>query len=201
MPLLRLYRATGVSKREAKLIYAWSQMQVADEIKKRNKMITLTFVDFIEAIARLSELVCPPTASRLEEFFHATNPATSATPTWEYFATVTEVESVRTRRVSSEFTSVKTRALREKIEGVLEMMTTQLVWNYKVDVPFVFDPEKPITGTGGVSSRGSSNPLMDALEACTGEKEVYEVHRRFHLAGLEKSVTMKINALGRAIKV
>jgi hypothetical protein len=43
---------TGVSKREAKLIYAWSQMQVSDEIKKRTKMISLTFVDFLEAIAR-----------------------------------------------------------------------------------------------------------------------------------------------------
>jgi hypothetical protein len=32
-----------------------------------------------------------------------------------------------TRRESSEFTAEKTRPLREKIDGVLEMMTTQLV--------------------------------------------------------------------------
>ena len=57
---------TGVSKREAKLIYAWSQMQVADEIKKRTKMISMTFVDFLEAVARLSELISPPTTERLE---------------------------------------------------------------------------------------------------------------------------------------
>ena len=47
---------TGVSKRECKLVYAWSQMQVSDEIKKRNKLISLTFVDFLDAIGRAVQL-------------------------------------------------------------------------------------------------------------------------------------------------
>ena len=40
--------------------------KVADEIKKRTKMISMTFVDFLEAVARLSELVSPPSPERLE---------------------------------------------------------------------------------------------------------------------------------------
>lgn len=202
---------TGVSKREAKLVYAWSQMQVSDEIKKRNKMISLTFVDFLEAIARLAELISPPTKERLEEYFHATNPANTITPVWEYFIEVPEDEAEATRRASSEFTNEKTRPLLTKIEGVLEMMTTQLVMNYGANKPFE-DPREltPASSARAKPAKSSSMRWRDdpgfkmALKKCREDDDdnaLYELHRRFHLREEERAVTNKINALAKTMKV
>jgi len=138
---------TGVSKREAKLIYAWSQMQVSDEIKKRQKLISLSFVDFLEALGRMAELISPPTEERLEEYFHATNPAGTLTPIWEYFQECPEEDAEETRRASTEFTAPKTRPLRVKIEGLLEMMVTQLKNNYGVKQ--AFDDPREMGGVFG----------------------------------------------------
>ena len=39
---------TGIEKGEAKLLFAWSQMTVIDELKKRQRAVSLLFFDFIE---------------------------------------------------------------------------------------------------------------------------------------------------------
>lgn len=207
---------TGVSKRELKLIYAWSQMQISDEIKKRNKMISLTFVDFLEAVARLAELISPPTEARLKEYFHATNPANTVTPVWEYFVEVPDNEAESTRRASSEFSNEKTRPLLTKLEGVLEMMITQLVRNYGVDMPFE-DPRNASPVPTGASSLPRARPskstsmrweddlkFQKAVEKCREDGDgdaLYELHRRFHLRQEERAVTGKIYALAKTMMV
>ena len=40
--------ATGVERREAKLIYCWSQALVTDELRRRQRAVSLTFWDFVE---------------------------------------------------------------------------------------------------------------------------------------------------------
>ena len=55
------------TRREAGLIFAWSQMFVADEVKRREKLLNLTFEGFLEAIARVSLFKAIPTASQLVE--------------------------------------------------------------------------------------------------------------------------------------
>ena len=204
---------TGVSKREAKLIYAWSQMQVSDEIKKRNKLISMTFVDFIEAIGRISEIISPPTKERLDEYFHATNPANTITPVWEYFAEVPEEEAEETRRESAEFTKPSTRPLRVKIEGVLEMIIAQLVRNYGVEMEWV-DPREgspgggsPVPGSPAGSRRSSLNwasadpMLKSALHDANTDEERYQVYRKFHLREEERMLVKKMNALAKTMKV
>ena len=61
---LQLGPKTGISKREAKLIFGWSQMVSSDEIKKRTKMISITFEDFLDALGRTADLLSPPTVRR-----------------------------------------------------------------------------------------------------------------------------------------
>ena len=46
----------GIEKREAKLIFAWSQMIIIDELKKRHRAVSLMLFDFIEVLFRTSNL-------------------------------------------------------------------------------------------------------------------------------------------------
>ena len=43
-----------------KLIFVWSQMLVIDELKLRKRAVGLMFFDFVEALARLSDFISPP---------------------------------------------------------------------------------------------------------------------------------------------
>ena len=48
-----------------KLIFAWSQMLVTDELKRRKRAVGLMFFDFIEALARLADFISPPSMEHL----------------------------------------------------------------------------------------------------------------------------------------
>ena len=56
-----------LGRREAALCFCWSQMFVADEVKRREKLLNLTFEGFLEALARLTCFKALPTASQLVE--------------------------------------------------------------------------------------------------------------------------------------
>merc|ERR1712087_553700 len=49
-------------RREAAFCFVWSQMFVTDEIKRREKMMNLTFEGFIEALARITCFKALPTS-------------------------------------------------------------------------------------------------------------------------------------------
>jgi len=55
----------GVTKDMATLIFCWSQSFVTDEMKRRDKMLCLSYVDFIEALARLASFKMLPTSEQL----------------------------------------------------------------------------------------------------------------------------------------
>jgi hypothetical protein len=39
---------SGLGRKEAKLIFVWSQAMVSDELKKRKRAVGLMFFDFVE---------------------------------------------------------------------------------------------------------------------------------------------------------
>ena len=47
--------------REARLCFFWSRMVVADEVKSRHKFMTLSWVEFLEALARVADMTNVPT--------------------------------------------------------------------------------------------------------------------------------------------
>ena len=49
------------TQREAKLAFAWSQMAVADEVRRRIPFTCITFEDFMEALARVCDMKALPT--------------------------------------------------------------------------------------------------------------------------------------------
>ena len=49
------------TQREGKLAFAWSQMAVADEVRRRLQFKCITFEDFLEALARVCDMKALPT--------------------------------------------------------------------------------------------------------------------------------------------
>ena len=57
---------------QAQLCFLWSKMMVIDEIKDFARHESLSFVDFLEALARVAELKSLPSFSDLEDAGYAT---------------------------------------------------------------------------------------------------------------------------------
>ena len=57
--------ADDFEEKEAKFAFAWSQMTVVDEIKRRIPYTCITFEDFLEAIARVCDMKALPTTAEL----------------------------------------------------------------------------------------------------------------------------------------
>ena len=62
-----LHEAGYFTRREAALCFIWSQPFVTDEVKRRMQMTNLSFVDFLEAVARLCTFKPMPTDELLKE--------------------------------------------------------------------------------------------------------------------------------------
>lgn len=65
-----LIATAGVSRRQLQLIFAWSQATVADELRRRARATSLMFFDFVEALARVAELLELPDTRQWNEYFH-----------------------------------------------------------------------------------------------------------------------------------
>ncbi len=64
---------------QAQLCFLWSRMLVVDEIKDFGRHEAISFVDFLEALARVAELKSLPSYSDLEDAGYA---ALLKTPLW-----------------------------------------------------------------------------------------------------------------------
>ncbi|PNH03764.1 hypothetical protein TSOC_010138 [Tetrabaena socialis] len=82
--------ATGVERREAKLIFAWSQALVTDELRRRQRAVSLVLFDFIEAVARLADLISPPSHEDILAYYAAvgTEPPEQERLVYEYYKAV-----------------------------------------------------------------------------------------------------------------
>lgn len=68
-------------------------MTVVDEVGRRNRCTTITFIDFLEAICRLADTISPPPLNdmrrALREALHLSNDAAAAAvlqSSWPYHA-------------------------------------------------------------------------------------------------------------------
>ncbi|KAJ9510395.1 hypothetical protein QJQ45_015857, partial [Haematococcus lacustris] len=63
----RMPVSRSVGAVEAKLVFCWSQLQVPDEVRQRQRALTLGLWDFIEAVCRLADLLSPPSPEELDQ--------------------------------------------------------------------------------------------------------------------------------------
>eukprot|EP00854_Cymbomonas_tetramitiformis_P026993 gene26993-33202_t len=115
----------GASLHDVEIAYVLSKMIAFDEIKSRYKWITLSFVDFIEAVARIAEIISFPAPEDLIAAGYD-----EEQPTYDYFKQGGNEPLVERRESSGEMNCVKTRPLAAKIKQVLEVMTQMLVKKY-----------------------------------------------------------------------
>jgi hypothetical protein len=59
------------TKREGRLVFIWSKMRVSDEMTSRLQMVTMTFTDFLEGLARVADMKALPTDTMLAEYYEA----------------------------------------------------------------------------------------------------------------------------------
>ena len=52
--------------REARLTYVWSRMQIADEVASHDTWGYITYVDWLESLARMAQLKCVPSPEDLK---------------------------------------------------------------------------------------------------------------------------------------
>ena len=125
---------TGISRNELKLIFGWSTMQPADELK-RERLCGLAWIDFIESVCRVAELLSTPGEDTLKEFFHETNEQETPYAIAEYYDKVPEQLAETLRRGSADLMKPGTRPLSVKLEGLLEVMSYRLMRNWGDDTP------------------------------------------------------------------
>lgn len=63
----------GLTLRECSLCFVWSRTTVVDEVGSFKKVEALTFVDFLEALARLADYVETPSREQLQKFGWGSN--------------------------------------------------------------------------------------------------------------------------------
>lgn len=118
-----------MSDRKARLIFKSSQMIVIDELKNRKRVCGASFTDFLEAIARLSELIAPPPEIECREWLEDYGGGVESDYiTWEFFTkNMATSGAVIERRPSAEPLAPKTRPLHEKLEQILQYMEISLM--------------------------------------------------------------------------
>lgn len=104
--------------REGKMVFCWSKMNVADELRDEVRNQSLTFTDFLEALCRVADASSMPTGEDME--------AAGASNAYEYFRHLEQEGRLIPRRASSDFTVPPSRPLAEKLERLLEIIFAEL---------------------------------------------------------------------------
>ena len=82
----------------------------------------LTFTDFLEALGRTAEMMCPPTLEELS----VTGFTSSGTPYFAYYSAMAADNWALQDRPSAGVAAPKTRPLHEKLKVVLEVLGNAL---------------------------------------------------------------------------
>jgi len=110
--------------KEAKLAFVWSRMISVDDCsstKKYERSRALTFLEFLEALGRLADFICPPPAEAV-----AQSGCLSRCPTFEYYKRGLELGVYLPDRPSAAIFAPKSRPLETKIEQVIEVVLENL---------------------------------------------------------------------------
>jgi len=127
---------TGVSIREGKLVFLFSQLLVVDEINSRERLISMTFFDFLEGVCRMADLCSPVDQEELDSYFARTKPMEPAHElgqVWEFYERVPADRAAKAKRDSAELMATPTRPLAEKLPALLGLALGNLCQNYKAD--------------------------------------------------------------------
>ncbi|KAG2485524.1 hypothetical protein HYH03_015796 [Edaphochlamys debaryana] len=126
----------GVSPTDARLIFAWSQMVVVDELKLRRKAVSLQLWDFIEAVARLADRVALPAAEDMDRWMlynlnigKNTPLPPGATRVWAYcnaLATGRSGPGLERRPSGSSLLSAPSRPLAPKFRALVDYLAGAL---------------------------------------------------------------------------
>ncbi|KAK3254449.1 hypothetical protein CYMTET_36334, partial [Cymbomonas tetramitiformis] len=120
---LQLVGSELLSKREVKLAFVWSQLPVVDEINNLRRFTTLTLFDFIEALARMTDVLCPPTEEEITAYAGDEMTASSTTAALrDYYRRVAAGEPDRLRRLSRGFSTPNTRPLVSKFGALVQLL-------------------------------------------------------------------------------
>ncbi|GLI68136.1 hypothetical protein VaNZ11_012472 [Volvox africanus] len=119
--------STGLTRREAKLIFAWSQSLVTDELRRRQRAVSLTLWDFIEALGRVADVISPPDPEDMEQFFLEEDKQTPEPDrlAYEYYRSVGEGGPLL-RRPSAGLMSAPSRPLDQKLRQLLQYLVCTL---------------------------------------------------------------------------
>eukprot|EP00873_Tetraselmis_striata_P016221 jgi/Tetstr1/436485/TSEL_025313.t1 len=121
------------TEREALNCFIWSRTHKVDDTKKRPKATGMTYVDFLEGLGRVAELVSPPAVPDLRRQKYE-----SDTPTYEYYQKVYHTDSGAPPlpdRLSSMFDHAKTRPLQHKMQQVMEVLLMTLTAGMECESP------------------------------------------------------------------
>ena len=108
-----------LTMRELRLAFWWSRMVVVDEVKSRLKFTTLTWTQFVEALARVADMMSVPTDADL-----ASIGAGDIMSFEEKLADADADTQARLRRPrpSAEFGAPKTRGVHVKLDRLLRLV-------------------------------------------------------------------------------
>mmetsp|Transcript_9141 Transcript_9141/g.16477 ORF Transcript_9141/g.16477 Transcript_9141/m.16477 type:complete len:173 (+) Transcript_9141:1530-2048(+) len=120
----------GVSKFEAKLIFARSKMAVVDEMKRRQRAVSQQFIDFLEAFARLADWLSLPAPEELKAWMQDAHHDPGDYPYWTYNKKISSEVEEPLRRESAEL-QPKSRPLHAKLDSFLNLVLGALceVWD------------------------------------------------------------------------
>eukprot|EP00238_Polyblepharides_amylifera_P002680 CAMPEP_0196577878 /NCGR_PEP_ID=MMETSP1081-20130531/6885_1 /TAXON_ID=36882 /ORGANISM="Pyramimonas amylifera, Strain CCMP720" /LENGTH=246 /DNA_ID=CAMNT_0041896929 /DNA_START=10 /DNA_END=750 /DNA_ORIENTATION=+ len=125
---LLLPDVTGMGRREACLCFLAARMATSDELRSLDKSRSLTYVDFLEALARTASSICPPTSIELHEWG-----AKGEEGLYYYYYRLEKTSNRKgprgriPRRPSADITAEKTRPLHEKLEPILGVVRKSLM--------------------------------------------------------------------------
>jgi hypothetical protein len=113
-------RHIGVSKFEAKLIFSRSKMASTDEFKRRQRVISQTFVDFLEAVVRLADKINLPSVKELQDWMKLNvdirgeggeKPRSPRNPYWVYCKNTRTMASSKKKMLIMEYSPLSTSLL------------------------------------------------------------------------------------------
>lgn len=119
-----------ITMREVRLSFWWSRMVVADEFKSRFKFMTHSWVEFLEAIGRIADLMSLPTDEDLASVNAINMIDFKSKLESSHFST----QEKHQRRPSAIWNNIKSRPLSEKVDKFCKLLIGRLAIKYKGNI-------------------------------------------------------------------
>ncbi|GLC40789.1 hypothetical protein PLESTB_000022500 [Pleodorina starrii] len=121
--------ATGLTRKEARLLFGWSQALVTDELRRRQRAVSLTLWDFIEAVARLADWISPPDPEDMVQYFTVEEEKDPPEPdrlAYEYYKALGDAGPLFRRPSAGLLGPPPSRPLAPKLRALLQYLVCSL---------------------------------------------------------------------------